>query len=228
MPLLAGTVRRSGQFIFGNQGDRSAIMLDFTRQRLVWEPRMLSISRIMIGLLFMEHGTAKLLDFPHQETHKAFDLLTLNPGVQGSIELVGGLLFALGLFTRRVAFVLAGDVAVAYFMAHAPKGFFPLLNGGELAIVYCFAFLYFWLASGGAWSLDRLFATKPAVPEMPDAETRFVGEPWAVRRVSAAAPEDRAAARAETAMDGSRAGPTADRADGRDRGGQSPPPTERF
>jgi putative oxidoreductase len=228
MPLLAGTVRRSGQFIFGNQGDRSAIMLDFTRQRLVWEPRMLSISRIMIGLLFMEHGTAKLLDFPHQETHKAFDLLTLNPGVQGSIELVGGLLFALGLFTRRVAFVLAGDVAVAYFMAHAPKGFFPLLNGGELAIVYCFAFLYFWLAGGGAWSLDRLFATKPAVPEMPDAETRFVGEPWAVRRVSAAAPEDRAAARAETAMDGSRAGPTADRADGRDRGGQSPPPTERF
>jgi putative oxidoreductase len=228
MPLLAGTVRRSGQFIFGNQGDRSAIMLDFTRQRLVWEPRMLSISRIMIGLLFMEHGTAKLLDFPHQETHKAFDLLTLNPGVQGSIELVGGLLFALGLFTRPVAFVLAGDVAVAYFMAHAPKGFFPLLNGGELAIVYCFAFLYFWLAGGGAWSLDRLFATKPAVPEMPDAETRFVGEPWAVRRVSAAAPEDRAAARAETAMDGSRAGPTADRADGRDRGGQSPPPTERF
>jgi putative oxidoreductase len=99
-------------------------MPDFTRLRLVWEPRMLSISRIMIGLLFMEHGTAKVLDFPHQETHKAFDLLTVNPGAQGSIELIGGFLFALGLLTRPVAFLLAGDVAVAYFMAHAPRGFF--------------------------------------------------------------------------------------------------------
>jgi putative oxidoreductase len=227
MPLLAGTVRRSGQFIFGNQGDRSAIMLDFTRQRLVWEPRMLSISRIMIGLLFMEHGTAKLLDFPHQETHKAFDLLTLNPGVQGSIELIGGLLFAVGLFTRPVAFVLAGDVAVAYFMAHAPKGFFPLLNGGELAIVYCFVFLYFWLAGGGEWSLDRLLAREPVVREMPYAETRFVGEPWAVRRVSAAVSEYRAAARAETAIGGPPAG-SADRAVGRDSGGQPPRSTEGF
>jgi len=203
-------------------------MLDFTRLRLVWEPRMLSLSRLMIGLLFMEHGTAKVLDFPHQETHKAFDLLTLNPGIQGSIELIGGLLFALGLFTRPVAFLLAGDVAVAYFMAHAPKGFFPLLNGGELAIVYCFAFLYFWLAGGGEWSLDRLLARDPAIREMPDAETRFVGESWAVSRVSAAASENRAAARAETAMDGPRAGPTADRAAGRDSGGQSSPSTERF
>jgi putative oxidoreductase len=203
-------------------------MLDFTRQRLVWEPRMLSISRLMIGLLFMEHGTAKVLDFPHQETHKAFDLLTVNPGTQGLIELIGGLLFALGLFTRPVAFLLAGDVTFAYFMAHAPKGFFPLLNGGELAIVYCFAFLYFWLAGGGAWSLDRMLATEPAVREMSYAETRFVGEPWAVRRVSAAAPENGAAAGAETAMDGPRAGPTADRADGADRGGQSSPSTERF
>ena len=115
-------------------------MSDFTRLRLIWEPRLLSITRIMIGLLFMEHGTAKVLDFPHQETHKIFDLLTLNPGAQGLIELIGGFLFAVGLFTRPVAFILAGDVAVAYFMAHAPRGFFPLLNGGELAIVYCFAF----------------------------------------------------------------------------------------
>jgi putative oxidoreductase len=199
-------------------------MPDFTRLRLVWEPRMLSISRIMIGLLFMEHGTAKVLDFPHQETHKAFDLLTLNPGAQGLIELIGGFLFALGLFTRPVAFLLAGDVAVAYFMAHAPKGFFPLLNGGELAVVYCFAFLYFWLAGGGEWSLDRLLAGEPAIHRMPYAETRFVGEPWAVRRVSAAMPENRAAARPETVGDG----PRADSAAGRDRGGQPPPSTERF
>jgi putative oxidoreductase len=110
-------------------------LADWTSLRLTWEPRILSISRIIIGLLFMEHGTAKVLDFPHQEKHKAFDLITLNPGAQGLIELIGGFLFALGLFTRPVAFILAGDVAVAYFMAHAPRGFFPLLNGGELAIV---------------------------------------------------------------------------------------------
>ena len=199
-------------------------MPDFTHLRLVWEPRMLSISRIMIGLLFMEHGTAKVLDFPHQETHKAFDLLTLNPGAQGLIELIGGFLFALGLFTRPVAFLLAGDVAVAYFMAHAPKGFFPLLNGGELAVVYCFAFLYFWLAGGGEWSLDRLLAGESAIHRMPYAETRFVGEPWAVRRVAAAMPENRAAARPETVGDGPRTGSAA----GRDRGGQPPPSTERF
>jgi putative oxidoreductase len=117
---------------------------------------MLSILRIIVGLLYMEHGLAKVLDFPHQPTHAPYALFTLVPGLQGLLELVGGLLLALGLFTRPVAFILAGNMAVAYFMAHAPRGFFPLLNGGELAIVYCFVFLYLWLAGGGAWSLDRL------------------------------------------------------------------------
>jgi putative oxidoreductase len=131
-------------------------MPDLTRLKLLWEPRLLSLTRIMLGLLFLEHGTAKVLGFPHQPTHQAFVLWTLNPGAQGLIELIGGLLFAFGLFTRPVAFLLAGDVAVAYFMAHAPRGFFPLLNGGELAIVYCFVFLYYWAAGGGEWSLDRL------------------------------------------------------------------------
>src|SRR5258707_38916 len=93
---------------------------------------MLSILRIMVGLLFMEHGLAKVLGFPLQPNHAPYALLTLNPGLQGMLELVGGLLLALGLFTRTVAFVLAGDMAVAYFMAHAPRGFFPLLNGGEV------------------------------------------------------------------------------------------------
>ena len=88
-------------------------------------------------------------------------MFTLNPGLQGLLELVGGLLLALGLFTRTVAFILAGDMAVAYFMAHAPRGFFPLLNG-ESAIVYCFVFLYLWVAGGGEWSLDRLRAPAPA------------------------------------------------------------------
>ena len=76
---------------------------------------------------------------------------------------MGGLLLALGLFTRTVAFVLAGNMAVAYFMVHGPRGFFPLLNGGELAIVYCFIFLYFWIAGGGEWSLDRSRASASAL-----------------------------------------------------------------
>src|SRR5437762_10747004 len=135
--------------------------------RLTWEPRMLSILRIMVGLLDMEHGRAKVLDFPHQPTHAPYTLLTLNPGLQGLLELVGGLLLALGLFTRTVAFILAGDMAVAYFLVHAPRGFFPLLNGGELAVVYCFVFLYFWVAGGGEWSLDRLRAPSSAAIASP-------------------------------------------------------------
>jgi putative oxidoreductase len=123
---------------------------------------MLSMSRIMLGLLFLEHGTAKVIDFPHLQNHQPWAFAGLNPGAQGLIELVGGFLFALGLFTRPVAFILAGDVAVAYFMAHAPRGFFPILNGGELAIVYCFIFLYFWLPGGGEWSLVRLLRRSAA------------------------------------------------------------------
>ena len=137
-------------------------MPDFATLRLTWEPRMLSILRITIGVLYMEHGLAKILDFPHQPNHVPYAPFTLNPGLQGLLELVGGLLLALGLFTRPAAFILAGDMAVAYFMAHAPRGFFPLLNGGELAIVYCFVFLYLWVAGGGEWSLDRLRAPASA------------------------------------------------------------------
>jgi putative oxidoreductase len=121
-----------------------------------WSERMLSVLRFIVGLLFLEHGLAKIFDFPHPPNHVAYALFTINPGLQGLIELIGGLLLALGLFTRPVAFILSGDMAFAYFMAHAPRGFFPLLNGGELAIVYCFLFLYYAVAGGGAWSLDRL------------------------------------------------------------------------
>jgi putative oxidoreductase len=136
-------------------------MPDWTSLRLTWEPRLLSILRVIVGLLFLEHGTAKLFDFPHQQTHAAYVLFTLVPGLQGILELVGGALFAVGLFTSPVAFVLAGDMAVAYFMAHAPRSFFPLLNGGDGAILYCFVFLYFFIAGAGVWSLDRLRAPKP-------------------------------------------------------------------
>ena len=135
-------------------------MFDWATLRLTWEPRMLSILRIMVGLMFLEHGTSKLLNFPPPANPRAYDLLTLNPGLQGPLELVGGLLLALGLFTRPVAFILAGDMAVAYFMSHAPRGFFPLLNGGIAALLYCFIFLYLFVAGGGVWSLDQVWATR--------------------------------------------------------------------
>jgi putative oxidoreductase len=115
---------------------------------------MLSILRIMVALLFLEHGASKLLGFPHgASAMPAFGSLAW---VQGVIELAGGAMLALGLFTRPVAFVLAGDMAVAYFMAHAPKGFFPMLNGGDAAILYCFIFLFLFVAGPGPWSVDAM------------------------------------------------------------------------
>jgi putative oxidoreductase len=118
----------------------------------VWAPRALSILRIVAALLFLEHGAQKLLGFPPSPNPgpTLFSLLWF----QGIIELVGGVLLALGLFTRPVAFILAGDMAVAYFMAHAPRGFFPVNNGGDAAILYCFVFLYLMIAGPGAWSVD--------------------------------------------------------------------------
>jgi putative oxidoreductase len=131
-------------------------MADWTTMRVGWEPRMLSIFRITTGLLFLEHGINKLFNFPVTQNHAPYNIATLVPGAQGLIELIGGILIVLGLFTRPAAFILAGDMAVAYFMAHAPRNFFPMVNGGDAAILYCFAFLYMWVAGGGAWSLDRL------------------------------------------------------------------------
>ncbi|WP_238121446.1 MULTISPECIES: DoxX family protein [unclassified Xanthobacter] len=120
-----------------------------------WSPRLLSVLRIVAALLFLSHGTAKLFGFPHVAM---FDGVTIGSlfGLAGIIEIVGGVLLALGLFTRPVAFILSGQMAVAYFMMHAPQNFFPLLNGGELAALYSFLFLYFAVAGGGAWSLDKL------------------------------------------------------------------------
>ncbi len=115
---------------------------------------MLSMQRIMVGLLFFQVGTSKLLNFPPPANPRPYDLFTLNPGLQAPLELVGGLLIVLGLFTRPVAFILAGDMAVAYFMSHAPNSFFPIANRGDAAILYCFVFLYLAAAGGGAWSLD--------------------------------------------------------------------------
>lgn len=121
-----------------------------------WTSRALSVLRIVSGLLFLEHGTGKLLGFPPSD-HAATELFSLI-GVQGALELVGGFLILIGLFTRPVAFILTGDMAVAYFMAHAPKSFFPTINGGQLAILFCFVFLYLVFAGGGKWSVDEQLA----------------------------------------------------------------------
>ena len=123
-------------------------------------PETLSITRVIIGLLFLEHGSAKLLGFPTPPS-PAPAIMTLL-WTQGLIELVGGLLLTIGLFSRPVAFFLAGDMAVAYFMAHAPKNFFPLLNGGDAAILYCFIFLMFFVAGPGRWCFDREASAKGA------------------------------------------------------------------
>lgn len=120
----------------------------------VWAPRMLSILRIVAALIFMEHGTQKLLGFPPSE-NPGPELLSLS-GIAGILELVGGALLVLGLFTRPVAFILAGEMAVAYWLAHAPQNFFPVNNGGDASILFCFVFLYLFVAGGGAWSLDAL------------------------------------------------------------------------
>ena len=120
----------------------------------VWAPRMLSVLRIIVGLLFLEHGTQKLLGFPTPQ-HPGPPLFSLAGG-QAVFEFAGGLLTLAGFLTRPVAFVLAGDMAAAYFMAHAPRSFFPVQNGGDAAILYCFVFLYLFAAGGGPWSLDAM------------------------------------------------------------------------
>jgi putative oxidoreductase len=118
-----------------------------------WQPRVLSILRIVVGLMFLEHGLAKLTGFPSATLHPAmFQLLWF----AGAIELVGGALLAVGLFTRVVAFIMSGEMAIGYFMAHFPKNFFPLVNGGDAAVLYCFIFFYIFVAGGGSWSVDQL------------------------------------------------------------------------
>jgi putative oxidoreductase len=117
-------------------------------------PQMLSILRIVVALLFMEHGMAKLFGFPHGPS--PMPALGSLLWAQGVIELVGGALLAIDLFSRIVAFILAGDMAVAYFMAHAPKAFFPTINGGDAAVLYCFVFLALVVAGPGVWSMDRV------------------------------------------------------------------------
>lgn len=117
-------------------------------------PHLLGVLRIMSGLLFLQHGTTKFLHFPVTR-HTGVDPFTMS-GAAGMIELVGGVLLVIGLFTRPVAFIMSGTMAVAYFYVHATKGFFPILNGGELAALYCFVFLHIAAAGSGSWSVDQI------------------------------------------------------------------------
>ena len=120
-----------------------------------WAPRILSVMRMVVGLLLLEHGTQKFLGFPAYVTGGA--PAAMSPSwYAGLIELVCGALIAVGFLTRPAAFLASGMTAVAYFMVHAPRSFFPINNGGELAIVYCFVLLYLAAVGGGAWSLDAL------------------------------------------------------------------------
>lgn len=131
----------------------SSMAMNLTGAATAWAPRALGLLRMMAALLFIEHGTQKLFGFPVNE--RGIPPLLSLYGLAGVLEAVGGLLLLFGLFTRPVAFVLSGMMAVAYFMAHAPQSFFPALNGGDAAILFCFVFFYLFVAGPGAWSVDE-------------------------------------------------------------------------
>ncbi|MBV9906655.1 MAG: DoxX family protein [Hyphomicrobiales bacterium] len=117
-----------------------------------WRPYILSIVRIVIGLLFLQHGLSKVFNFPAPSPVPSLSGLLI---LAAFLETVGALLFAVGAYTRIVALILSGEMAFAYFMAHAPRSFYPVVNAGELAVIYCFIFLYFAFAGGGPLSVDR-------------------------------------------------------------------------
>ena len=124
---------------------------------VTWTPRAQALLRIVTAYLFLAHGTSKLLGVPHVAAFDKLQLFSLI-GLAGILELVGGVLLLIGLFTRPVAFVLCGEMAFAYFIGHAAQGhvLVPMLNRGETAVLYCFVFLFFALAGAGAWSVDGL------------------------------------------------------------------------
>ena len=130
----------------------------FSDQLDRYSPYMLAVLRIATALLFMEHGTQKLLGFP-PGSFPQLPVFSLS-GLAGILEMVGGVMILIGVFTRAVAFILAGQMAVAYFIGHAPEGFFPVNNEGDAAILYCFVFLYLVFAGPGVWSIDGHHAHK--------------------------------------------------------------------
>jgi putative oxidoreductase len=142
--------------------DWRIFMMDLPQIAVTWQPRLLGLLRIATALLLLQHGTAKLLGFPHVAMFDTLQYLSLI-GLAGFLELGGGILLLFGIWTRPVAFLLSGEMAVAYFLAHAQKSFFPILNQGELAALYCFVLLYLAVAGGGAWSLTRDKFTPPSI-----------------------------------------------------------------
>jgi putative oxidoreductase len=134
-------------------------MMNIAEISATWSPRVLSVLRIVAGLLLLQYGLAKLVGWPVVKMFENLPWLSLF-GVAGMFELVGGVLLILGLFTRPVAFVLSGEMAAAYFIEHFPRGFFPVLNHGDLAIALCFIFFYIAFAGGGPWSLDAVMNGK--------------------------------------------------------------------
>jgi putative oxidoreductase len=118
-----------------------------------WAPQALSVLRIVTGLMIIQHGMGKIIGFPVVPAYAKVQAFSLY-GAAGFIELIGGALLILGLLTRPAAFILSGEMAFAYFIGHAPRGFFPLINNGTLAIIYCFTCLYLATAGAGPWSVD--------------------------------------------------------------------------
>jgi putative oxidoreductase len=153
MSIPQTAARRDGRQsvnVEGSMSDSSVV----SRWRS-WAPYLLSVLRIVTAFLFMQVGTAKLFAFPGPMMPGGGTAPVASlPGIAGVLEVFGGALVLIGLFTRPVAFLLSGEMAVAYFMAHAPKGFWPVLNGGAPAVLYCFLFLYLSAAGGGPWSVD--------------------------------------------------------------------------
>jgi putative oxidoreductase len=121
----------------------------------IWTPRVLSVLRIVLGLVLLQYGLAKLFGWPPVKIFENLKWLSLF-SIAGIFELIGGALLVLGLFTRPVAFILSGEMAAAYFIEHLPHSFFPILNEGDLAVSLCFTFLYLAFAGGGSWSLDAM------------------------------------------------------------------------
>ena len=122
---------------------------------LEWAPRLQSILRIVTGLFLLQHGLGKIFKFPVVPQMATLDLSSM-PGIAGFFELIGGVLLIFGLFSRPVAFIMSGMCAVGYFLVHAPRNFFPILNGGELIALYCFVLLFLAAAGPGPWSVDAL------------------------------------------------------------------------
>lgn len=130
----------------------------FEPSRSPWTGRMLSILRIVAGAVYITFGTMKLFNYPPMPAGMPPIQLMSQLGLAGTLEVVGGLLILIGLFTRPVSFVLAGEMAVAYFQGHFPQSFFPSVNMGTPAILYCFIFLYMAFAGAGPWSVDAMIA----------------------------------------------------------------------